>query len=231
MEKFSDDKKKIKVGKKYLTGGVYSSGLGLILLISSFSLWESIMGSNFQGEGPLIIVVIWAIMTLFFFIGFFYFFWGLSKLRKAFEEISNIYKVIYGTISFILGMLLILYGFLSSIWCSPTICTFRLSVVQIVTLPLGVILLISGLTFLRYELRKIKGTDLGDFLAEQKKKSVITPISKALYKIRIEKIGGQLEKNHLVCGKCGVRNSLEKINDKIGFYRCLNCGSENYIDK
>lgn len=229
MEKYRrKEKDNVKLGKKYLIGGLGFTFLGLILLILSFSIIDLALGSSDE-EGLVSIVILWFSIVFSFFFGVFYFFWGISKLRKIFKEISNIILVYYGIISFILFIPSLLYGYLSPIECYASGCTWRFSLMQIVMISLGVIMFISCIISFFYELRKIKGKFLENFVSEQKEELPITPISKALYKIRIEKSGEHTEENIYVCGNCGDKNRFETLNEEKGLFRCLNCDSENYL--
>ena len=229
MEKYRrKEKDNVKLGKKCLIGGLGFTFLGIILLILSFSILDSALGSSDE-EGLVSIVIFYFCIVFSFFFGIFYFFWGISKLRKIFKEISNIILVYYGVISFILFIPLFLYGFLSPIECFSYGCTWRFSLIQIVILSLGVFMFISSIIIFFYELRKIKGEILENFVSAQKEELPIEPISKKLYKIRIEKSGEHSEDNIYVCGNCGEKNRFKALNKEKGLFRCLNCDSENYL--
>jgi len=229
MEKYRrKEKDNVKLGKKYLIGGLGFTFLGKILLILSLSIIDSALGSSDE-EGLMSIIILWFSIVFSFFFGVFYFFWGITKLRKIFKENSNIFLVYYGIISFILFMPLFLYGYLSPIECFSYGCTWRFSLIQIVMLSLGVFMFISSIIIFFYELRKIKGEILENFLSAQKEELPIEPISKKLYKIRIEKSGEHSEENIYVCGNCGDKNRFETLNEEKGLFRCLNCDSENYL--
>ena len=165
------------------------------------------------------------------FLWYFLFFWGLYKLRKIIKRISNKVRIYYGVSSLILSLPFIVYGYITSIYCGPTSCQWSSSGPQIVTISLGVVLLISSLISLIYELLKIKGEPLESYLLEQIKEISIEPITEALYKVRIEKLSEDQEESNYICGKCGEKNKFETLNEELGLLKCINCGSKNHLEK
>jgi len=85
MEKYRrKEKDNVKLGKNYLIGGLGFTFLGIILLILSLSIIDSALGSSDE-EGLVFIIILWFSIVFSFFFGVFYFFWGISKLRKIFK--------------------------------------------------------------------------------------------------------------------------------------------------
>lgn len=233
MEKFKvKEKDEVKLGKNYLIGSVSFILLGLII-----SVWLVISLKSSLENNPIVVELMYLLpLTIVIFLisfGYFYFFWGLYKLRKVIKEISNIILIYNGIVSYMLFTPLFLSGFLNSIWCTGSVCKWRFSGLQLLMILLGVFMFFSSLFSLTYEIYKIKGDPLESYLLEQEqmKKSTITPISKTIYRIRIEKIGEDLEKSNYICGNCGEQNRFKILDDKSGLLKCIKCGSENYLDE
>lgn len=232
IEKFKE-RKRVKLGKNYLVGGMFFIIIGVIIFSFSYILWNSIVSSlpSAIEHNSIVGSLVWTFMSGFFFLGIFYFFWGLYKLRKIIKKISNKVRIYYGASSLIICLPFIFYGYITSILCGPTSCLWHPSVLQLVTISLGVVLLISSLICLIYELLKIKGDPLESYFMEQMKEISIEPITEALYKVRIEKLGEDLEQINYICGNCGEKNNFESLNDELGLLKCINCGSKNHLEK
>ena len=172
-----------------------------------------------------------SIMIFLISFGYFYFFWGLYKLRKVIKKISNRILIYYGLISYILYTPLFHSGFLGSIWCNYEGCEWRFSGLNIILISLSVLLLISSLVSLFFEIRKISGVSLENYLSVKMEENSLPPITKRLYKVRIEIAGGDLEKDNYICGNCGERNRFKSLDEKSGLLQCIKCGSENYLDQ
>lgn len=222
-------KEKVKLGKSYLIGGLGSTILGKILFILNFFIIDSIIESPDIGYSGAITVIFFTFVA--YFIGAFYFFWGISKLWKIFKELSNIFLVYCGIICYILSILSFLYGFIVPFECYPTGCRWRFSLIQLAFLSFGVILFISSIISFFYELRKIKGESFENYVLAQTEELPKTPASRLLYKIRIEKLGESTEELVYVCGNCGNKDRFEILNEEKGLFRCLNCDSDNYLVK
>jgi len=231
MEKFKE-RTLVNLAKTYLIGGMIFIIVGVFILSFNFIFFNSMLSSLRAIAGA----ITWTFMAVFLFLGIFYFYWGFFKLRKIFNKISNKFRIYFCAFSIIIFIPLIFYGFTSSIVCVPmypirSICLWRPSGLQILSISLGFILLIISLPFLIYEIIKIKGDPFERYLEEQIKKRKIAPISEVLYMVRIDELGGDLVQSNYMCGKCGEKNRFERLNDESKFLKCLNCGSQNYIAK
>lgn len=210
----------IKLGKEFLIWGLGLTFFGTILTILTYSSLESSLESPHELAYSSLVYYIAIIMMYLF--GVSYFILGVSKLKNLFKEISNIVLIYFGVISYILFIPLFLYGYLSPIKCTSYRCRWHSSLIQIGTLYLGIFMLISSIITFFLELLKIKGEIFENFISKQVEENTIEPLSKKLYKIRIEE-------NYKVCGYCEEKNRFETLNEKVGLFRCLKCDSENYL--
>jgi len=77
----------------------------------------------------------------------------------------------------------------------------------------------------------MSGSTLENYLSRKTEEKPVHPVSQKLYKVRIETSGGDLEKENYICGNCGEKNRFKTLDEKKGLLQCINCASENYLDR
>jgi DNA-directed RNA polymerase subunit RPC12/RpoP len=221
------ERDKIKLGKSYLIGAIsfnlIAQGIAIYIAFSVITYYGAL---NLIGATWLFPFVIAVLLLIF---SYFYFFGGLNHLRKAIKEISNKLLIFYGVFSYLLFTPLFLTGLLNAIECTQNNCKWSFSGLNMILISLSVLLFTSGLVSLFHEIGKMKGSSLEIYLNVKTEEKSVEPISKKLYKVRIETSGGDLEEKIYVCGNCGEKNRFKTIDEETGLLQCINCGSENYL--
>ncbi len=237
MERFRvKERDNVKIGKSYLMGGISFIFLGLILSIWTINTLKSFIDEAVQNpHSPDPVSPMWmlptSIMTFLFIFGYFYFIWGLYKLRSVIKEISNKFLIFYGSISYILYTPLFLSGFMVSILCHYYRCEGLFSVLDLILISLSFLLLISSLVSLFFEIRKMSGTTIENYLTVKMEENSSQAITRRLYKVRIETRSGDLEEEIYICGNCGEKNRFKTLDEKSGLLQCIKCGSDNYLEQ
>jgi hypothetical protein len=237
MKKFKvKERDNVKNGRSYLMGGISFIFLGLILSIWTINTFKSFIDEAVHNpHAPDPFNPMWmlpmSIMTFLFIFGYFYFIWGLYKLKNAIKEISNKFLIFYGSISYILYSPLFLSGFMISILCNYYRCEGLFSVLDLILISLSIILLISSLVSFFIEIRKISGATLENYLKEKMEENTLPPITRRLYKVRIEIKEEDIERINYICGNCGEKNRFKTLDEKSGIMQCIKCGSDNYLEQ
>ncbi len=223
------EKDKIKLGKNYIIGGIsfnlIAQGIAIYIVISVVTYFGSLNLIGATWLFPFIIAILLLIFSYFYFLG------GLNHLRKAIKEISNKLLVFYGVFSYLLFTPLFLTGLLNAIECTQGMCKWSFSGQNILLISLSVMLLISGLVCLFKEIHKMKGSSLENYLKAKMEEETVKPTPNKLYKVRIETKGEDSEEEDYICGNCGEPNRFKTLDEKSGLLQCINCGSENYLDR
>lgn len=194
-----NDKSKEGKGWIYCGSGVIIVSMIIIIcglfsaMVSPINIIQLLLPS-FSFYFPILIIGV---------VSFLYRIKKVTSLRKFPHKKRDLFIIYCGCCSFLISIILVIYGYGSSTWCGRVIysffdCYFRFSGLSKAIIYSGFSLLFISILFITYGLYQIRKVSLGDI--------------------------------YHICRSCGEKNRFVFINKDLGLYSCKKCKAKNYLE-